>query len=80
MYEDPVAAQAAFNALTAEGRLSGIVLAILPVVMVAVLSMINPGYLKPLLTEKIGHIAIAMAILLQIIGFLWIRKIVRVSQ
>lgn len=68
------------RAITAEGRLSGIILAILPVVVGAVLAVLNPKYFEPLIKERVGHIAIAVALFLQWIGYLWIRKITRVGE
>lgn len=62
--------------LTVQGRLSGMVLAILPIVLVVILSLINPGYLRVLITDPVGPYFIAGAIGLQIIGFFVIRRIV----
>lgn len=66
-------------ALTAQGRLSGIVLAVLPIGLAAALSVLNPEYLKPLIQEDLGKMAVAGAVVLEIIGFLVIRKIVDIK-
>jgi tight adherence protein B len=63
--------------LTVQGRLSGMVLAVLPIVMVIVLSLINPGYMQVLIRDPVGPYFIGGAIVLQIIGFVVIRRIVR---
>jgi len=39
----------------------------------------NPGYLKPLFFVKTGRIMIAVAVILQILGMLAIRKIIRIK-
>lgn len=66
-------------ALTAQGRMSGWILAALPIAVAAVISFISPHYLQPLLDEKIGHIAIGGAIISIIIGIYVIRRIVDID-
>lgn len=66
-------------ALTAQGRMSGWVLAALPLGVAAVLSVVSPNYLRPLIDEGIGHIAIGAGIVLEIIGFIIIQKIVDID-
>ncbi|ORU01103.1 Flp pilus assembly protein TadB [Anaerovibrio sp. JC8] len=65
--------------LTSQGRLSGIILALLPVALAVFINSVNPGYLKPLFEEEIGHIAIGIAIFLEIIGFIVIKRIVNID-
>ena len=65
--------------LTAQGRASGWVLALLPVGLAAVLGIINPSYLTPLIEEPVGRIAIAGAVVLEIIGFIVIKRIVDIE-
>ena len=63
-------------ALTAQGRLSGVVLALLPVGLAVLLSIINPNYLQPLWQEQIGKIAVGAAVFLEIVGYIIIQRIV----
>lgn len=65
---------------TAQGRLSQVVLGLLPVVFALVVSVINPDYIMVLIREQQGHTLIAMAIILQVIGFLFIRKIIAIKM
>lgn len=65
--------------LTAQGRLSGWVLAALPFAIAAFASIINPGYMQPFLDETIGRIILAGAVIFQLVGFLIIRKIVNID-
>ena len=62
--------------LTAQGRMSGWVLAALPFTVGGLLSIINPGYLNPLFDEPIGRILVGGALVMEVIGFIIIRKIV----
>jgi tight adherence protein B len=67
------------KALTAEGRLSAIVLALLPVVLFAFLFTTNRSYLEPLFTELAGLIAIAVGLGLMGAGVYWLKKIVDIE-
>ncbi len=66
-------------ALTAQGRASGWVLAALPVGLAGILSVVNPGYLTPLLEDPIGRMAIAGALVMEVIGFLVIQRVVDIE-
>jgi tight adherence protein B len=61
---------------TAQGRLSGYTLAALPILVGLVISVINPGYMHTLFYDLLGRALLAGAVTMQLIGFLWIRKIV----
>ena len=65
--------------LTSQGRMSGIILALLPVALAVFINAVNPDYLRPLLEEEIGHIAIGIAIFMEIIGFIVIKRIVNID-
>ena len=62
--------------LTAQGRLSGWVLAALPFVVAGAMSVVSPDYLNPLWEEPLGHILIGGGIVSECIGFFFIRRIV----
>lgn len=63
---------------TAQGRFSGYVLAALPVFMFIMFNMLNPSYEQLLIKEKLGHYMLIFAVIMQIIGYLFIRKIVNI--
>ncbi|MEJ2678907.1 MAG: type II secretion system F family protein, partial [Gemmatimonadota bacterium] len=63
---------------TAQGRMSGYTLAALPILVGLVITIINPDYMKVMLHEPVGRGMLVGAAFLQLIGFLWIRKIVDV--
>lgn len=62
--------------LTAEGRLSAWVLTALPVLLVALLSVINPGYFEPM-TESPGPVLIIVGVVLLLIGWVWMHRLVK---
>jgi len=64
------------KALTAQGRLSRWVVTALPLVLLLVISVVNPQYVKPLFTETLGLFLLATAGVMMLIGSLVIGKIV----
>jgi tight adherence protein B len=64
---------------TAQGRFSGYVLAILPIAVGAAIYNLNPAYMKLLFTDPMGKLMLITAVIFQIVGFLWIRKIVDIE-
>jgi tight adherence protein B len=67
------------QALTGEGRLSGIVLLALPVVLLAAVYKLNPDYIMVLFTDAMGKKMLGVAVFLQVLGALVIRKIVNIK-
>lgn len=65
--------------LTAQGRLSGWVLALIPLVLGGFLSVVNPGYLQPLFETELGKMCMIGAIVSELIGILVIRRIVDIK-
>lgn len=63
------------RALSAEGRITGLILALLPFALAVVVSVINPGYLAELVTTFAGRVLIVAGIALLAIGGLWMRRI-----
>jgi tight adherence protein B len=66
------------KALSAEGKLSAIVLGALPVVIIGFLSMTNPGYLAKFTESVIGYGMIAGAVVLMLAGGFWLKKTVAI--
>lgn len=63
---------------TAQGRMSGYVLGALPVFAFAGFSLLNPQYESALLKEPMGRYVLVFAGLMQVVGMLIIRKIIRI--
>jgi tight adherence protein B len=63
------------NTLTAQGRVSGYLVAFLPIGLGVALNAINPAFMAPLFSETIGRILIGVGAVMMTIGFLAIRKI-----
>ena len=65
--------------LTAQGRLSGGILSMLPVGLLMFISVINPSYVHPLFHSTTGLIALGVAFVLVLMGGLVIKKIIEIK-
>jgi len=65
--------------LSAEGRMSAWILALVPLVLFVAMSITSPDYLPHLIKDPMGKNLIAIAIVLGVIGILWIRRILRIQ-
>jgi tight adherence protein B len=64
---------------TAQGRLTAIILIALPPAMMAILSIINPAYIRVLFEDPKGPTVLAIAGALQLIGSAIIWKIIHIE-
>lgn len=67
------------QALTGEGRLSGVVLLALPPVLFVVMYRLNPEYAMVLFTDPMGQKMLAVAVIMQFLGALVIKKIIDIK-
>jgi tight adherence protein B len=67
------------RALTAEGRLSAIILGLLPPIAGVLLFLVAPDYIKTLFDEAIGIAAVISATVLAVIGWFWLQKIIDIE-
>jgi tight adherence protein B len=68
-----------FRTMTTSARGSAWILCGLPFVLVFVLTALNPDYMASLLHDRRGHMAIAAAIVLQLLGMLTIKRILNIK-
>ena len=64
---------------TAQGRFTGYTLAVLPIIVGLAIYAINPPYMKLLFTHPMGKLIVGIAAVMQIIGYIWIRRIVDIE-
>jgi tight adherence protein B len=67
------------RALSAEGRLSSLILSILPLLLFGALLAFNPLFLRPLFTTRIGIMMMAGAVALMMVGVFWLKKITEIK-
>jgi tight adherence protein B len=67
------------KALTSQGRMQGIVMSLLPVFIGAALYHIEPVHMARLFQEPVGWAVLAIFIIMEFIGYFFIRKIVNID-
>jgi tight adherence protein B len=67
------------RALTAMGRASAYLLVAMPFITAALISVVNPGYLAPLVQQSAGLVMLVAVLVMMVIGTLILKKIVSVK-
>ncbi len=69
----------AVRVLSAEGRISAVVLTLLPFVLAGLLTTLNPSFMSQLWTDPLGQRLLLMALALMVLGTLWMWQMARVQ-
>jgi len=67
------------RSLTSQQRFSAVIVFLLPLGLAMIIFAFNPDYLRPLFQEQLGRLMLAAALMLQIIGFIIIRRFMKVE-
>jgi tight adherence protein B len=67
------------RSLTASGRISGLIIGMLPVFLTVVLMLVNPTYIMDFFMSTIGFVLMILAVIMEALGFLIIRKIIDIK-
>ncbi|NLE44405.1 MAG: secretion system protein F [Chloroflexi bacterium] len=67
------------RALTAQSRVSGYMISVVPVVLASVVYLINPGFMSLLFTQRCGWFMIGFAVVGIVMGYVVINKIVSID-
>ncbi len=65
--------------LTAEGKMSAIILGIMPIALGGLMAVVNPSYMEPLFSQSLGHILLGVAVVTMGIGFAWMKKCITIE-
>jgi tight adherence protein B len=65
-------------ALSAEGRVSGTVLLVMPIGVTVLLAMVAPDYMSALFASTGGFVVVGIAATLMVVGGVWLRALVKV--
>ena len=71
--------QGEIKTLTAQGKLSAIIIVLLPFAVAAFLAIMNPDYMLTLVQETLGLLMLGFAVVMQIVGVMIIRKIITID-
>ncbi len=66
-------------ALTAEGKMSAIVLGVLPILLGGAMWALNPEYINTLFSDSLGQILLGSSIVAALAGFAWMKKIISIE-
>jgi tight adherence protein B len=64
---------------TAHGRFTAFVLLSLPPALGIALTLLNPEHMQLLFSDKMGQMMLLVALIMQAIGFVWIRKVIKIE-
>lgn len=67
------------RSITAQGRTSGMIIGALPAFIAVALMLINPGYMNVFFTTSTGRIMLIVSVVMEVFGFLAIRKVVSIK-
>ena len=65
--------------LTAQGRMQGLIVSLMPLVLGAAMTVMKPGIMIPFLTSAKGAVCVGIAVVLVFTGWLLIRKITKID-
>lgn len=76
---DRIKIKGEISSITAQGRMSGIIIGALPIGIAVILMVINPEYMSTFFTTTVGNIMLTVSVIMEILGFFAIRKVVTIE-
>ncbi len=76
---DRIKIKGEISSITAQGRMSGLIIGALPIGIAAVLMVVNPDYMSTFFTTTAGNIMLVVSVIMEIFGFIAIRKVVTIE-
>jgi tight adherence protein B len=64
---------------TAHGRFTGYVLLALPAFLAVALSFLNPDHMGPLFHERMGQMMLISVLVMQTVGYFWIKQVIKIE-
>lgn len=74
-----IRAKGEIRTLTAQGRMSGWIISLLPFFLAIAISIISPQQMETLISSPIGIIMIIIALLMEFMGIVFVRKIINIE-
>ena len=76
---DRIKIKGEISSITAQGRMSGLIIGSLPIAIAAILMVVNPDYMSTFFTTTVGNIMLTVSVIMEILGFFAIRKVVTIE-
>lgn len=67
------------KAMTAQGEISGKVIALLPVILLVMISFVNGEYMEPMFNTTFGHVLLGVSFILELLGYMMIKKLINIE-
>lgn len=67
------------KALTSQGKLQGLVVGLLPTFLGGIMYLMDPATMRLMFTSLVGNISLAAMVVLQLVGYLLVRKVVSID-
>jgi tight adherence protein B len=67
------------DALTSQGKLQGYIVGAMPILLGLVLNQMRPDLMQPMLNHVFGYILVSMIAVMEVLGMLFIRRIVAID-
>ncbi len=64
---------------TAHGRMTGLILSVLPVALGLIIALIAPDYMMTFFRDPAGQAMLMACAVMQILGYLWIRRVIQIK-
>lgn len=74
-----IRAKGEIRTLTAQGRMSGWIISLLPFFLAIAISIISPQQMETLISSPIGIIMIIIALIMEFMGIVFVRKIINIE-
>lgn len=68
------------NSATASGKMTGLLMGSMPVILMILFYVVNPSFMEPLFKTSLGHVFLGIAAGLEILCFVLIKKIVTIKM
>lgn len=62
--------------LSSQGRISGLIIGLLPIIIILILMLVNPEYIMSFAESDMGKIMLVISVIMEVTGFIFINKIV----
>ena len=67
------------DALTAQGKIQGLMVALIPILMMVAINYLDPDMLTPLWTTVYGYITLGVMAVMEGLGYFFVRKITNIE-
>lgn len=67
------------DAITSKGVMQGVIVMLVPLIIFLVFLVMDPNFIRPMYTTTLGYILLFVMLVLQVIGGIWIKKIVTIK-